>query len=124
MPDWQARSTLGSTWGDDIHWTLRFGRGFDEATVEDFIEIGNSVHVVSSTGMANSATLYVSSTHLPTTNAMYLQSCESLLSCLPMICSGRVAQDVLDLSRNTHPMQPLFDQSGLPGNGFQRGGPI
>jgi hypothetical protein len=34
---------------------LCFGRGFDEAKVEDFIEIGKGVYVVYSTGIANSS---------------------------------------------------------------------
>jgi L-fuculose-phosphate aldolase len=41
---------LGLTQGDDIYWMLRFSLGFDEATVEDFIEVEKDLYTVSSVG--------------------------------------------------------------------------
>ena len=40
------------------YWTLRFGLGFDEATPEDFIEVGPDLETLSGEGMANPATRF------------------------------------------------------------------
>ena len=40
------------------YWTLRFGLGFDEATPDDFIEVGADLHSITSEGMANPATRF------------------------------------------------------------------
>lgn len=40
------------------YWTLRFGLGFDEATPDDFIEVGPDLETLSGTGMANPATRF------------------------------------------------------------------
>ena len=40
------------------YWTLRFGLGFDEATPEDFIEVGPDLETTSGEGMANPATRF------------------------------------------------------------------
>lgn len=40
------------------YWTLRFGLGFDEATPEDFIEVGPDLETVTGEGMANPATRF------------------------------------------------------------------
>ncbi|NYT36587.1 aldolase [Allopusillimonas soli] len=40
------------------YWTLRFGLGFDEATAEDFIEVGPDLETVTGEGMANPATRF------------------------------------------------------------------
>ena len=40
------------------YWTLRFGLGFDEATPEDFIEVGPDLETLSGSGMANPATRF------------------------------------------------------------------
>src|SRR3546814_5999609 len=38
------------------YWTLRFGLGFDEATPDDFIEVGPDLETLTGQGMANPAT--------------------------------------------------------------------
>lgn len=40
------------------YWTLRFGLGFDEATPDDFIEVGPDLETLSGQGMANPATRF------------------------------------------------------------------
>lgn len=40
------------------YWTLRFGLGFDEATADDFIEVGPDLETLSGEGMANPATRF------------------------------------------------------------------
>jgi L-fuculose-phosphate aldolase len=40
------------------YWTLRFGLGFDEATLDDFIEVDADLHTISGRGMANPATRF------------------------------------------------------------------
>jgi L-fuculose-phosphate aldolase len=40
------------------YWTLRFGLGFDEATPEDFIEVGSDLETLTGRGMANPATRF------------------------------------------------------------------
>ncbi|WP_417251891.1 aldolase [Castellaniella sp.] len=40
------------------YWTLRFGLGFDEATPDDFIEVGADLETLSGVGMANPATRF------------------------------------------------------------------
>ncbi|WP_298012718.1 aldolase [uncultured Castellaniella sp.] len=40
------------------YWTLRFGLGFDEATPNDFIEVGPDLETLSGQGMANPATRF------------------------------------------------------------------
>lgn len=40
------------------YWTLRFGLGFDEATPDDFIEVGSDLETLRGQGMANPATRF------------------------------------------------------------------
>lgn len=49
-----ARSERGS----GFYWTLRFGVGWDEAKLEDFIEVDGDLNIVTGTGMANPATRF------------------------------------------------------------------
>ena len=42
----------------DAYWTLRFGLGFDEATPDDFIEVGADLETLTGRGMANPATRF------------------------------------------------------------------
>lgn len=48
-----ARSDKGNA-----YWTLRFGLGFDEATVDDFIEVDQDLVTLQGEGMANPATRF------------------------------------------------------------------
>lgn len=43
---------------DNAYWTLRFGLGFDEATVDDFIEVDQDLVTLQGEGMANPATRF------------------------------------------------------------------